>query len=159
MFTHRLLVAIGASTQLILTPILWRLAGRRFTEVHTPQARNEELPRLRSALRRALRRDSPNLRHGAALAIAVAASTLLFRWMGLPNGYWMPLTVLIVLRSSFNDTVAFALARIALLRPSPPDLLLLSAAFAWACYALLRVNYAMFTFCITGYVAVLFALA
>ena len=81
---------------------------------------------------------SPNLRHAGALAIAVGASTILFRKLGLPNGYWMPMTVLIVLRSSFDDTVAFALARIggtvagagfvtlaiALSRPSPPYLVL-----------------------------------
>ena len=74
--------------------------------------------------------------------------------MDLPNGYWMPMTVLIVLRSSFNDTVAFALARIAgtiagpgfvtlaiaLSRPSMPYLIFFSAAFAWGCYAVLRVN-------------------
>lgn len=166
------LVAVGAVAQLILTPILWRLVGRRFAEVHAPQAQEIGLPQLRTALRRALRWGSPNLRHAGALAIAVGAATILFRWMGLSNGYWMPMTVLIVLRASFNDTVAFALARIAgtiagagavtlalaLLRPSLPYLVLLSAAFAWGCYALLRVNYAMFTFCITGYVAVLFAL-
>lgn len=167
------LVAAGATAQLIVTPMLWRLAGRHFTEVHAPQARKEELPQLRSALRQALRWGSPNLRHAGALAIAVGASTILFRKLGLPNGYWMPMTVLIVLRSSFDDTVAFALARIggtvagagfvtlaiALSRPSPPYLVLFSAAFAWGCYALLRVNYAIFTFCITGYVALLFALA
>jgi hypothetical protein len=167
------LVAAGAIAQLIITPMLWRLAGRHFTELNAPQAREIEIPQLRSALRQALRWGSPNLRHAGALAIAVGASTILFRKTGLPNGYWMPMTVLIVLRSSFDDTVAFALARIggtvagagvvtlaiALSRPSPPYLVLLSAAFAWGCYALLRVNYAIFTFCITGYVAVLFALA
>ena len=113
------LVAAGATAQLILTPMLWRLAGRHFTEVHAPQARKEELPQLRSALRQALQWGSPNLRHAGALAIAVGASTILFRKLGLPNGYWMPMTVLIVLRS-FSTTPSRSPSRASAARSPAP---------------------------------------
>ena len=47
----------------------------------------------------------------------------------------------------------------ALLRPSIPVLVGLIAATAWACYAFLRVNYAILSMAITMYVVLLFAFA
>ena len=46
---------------------------------------------------------------------------------------------------------------VALLRPSQTILVALIAVMAWGCYALLRVNYALFSMLITGYIALLFA--
>jgi len=47
----------------------------------------------------------------------------------------------------------------ALLRPSIPVLVGLIAATAWACYAFLRVNYAILSMAITMRVVLLFAIA
>jgi uncharacterized membrane protein YccC len=169
------LVAAGGLAQLAVTSLSWRLAGQSFSRLWAPppDAAGDESRSLRSALRDAMRWRSPRLRYALTLAAAVGAATILFRVTALSNGYWMPMTVLIVLRYSRQDTVAFTFARIAgtvsaaglvtaalaLARPAPMFLVIMSGAFAWACYALLRVNYAIFSFGITGYVIMLFALA
>ena len=43
------------------------------------------------------------------------------------------------------------------LRPEPVTTAVLIVGFAWLCYALLRVNYALYAACITSYVVFLFA--
>jgi uncharacterized membrane protein YccC len=98
---------------------------------------------------------------------------VLYRVLEMPNGYWVPMTVLLILRPAARETAARALARLlgtlcgvglltllmALLRPSIPVLVGLIAATAWACYAFLRVNYAILSMAITMYVVLLFAIA
>ena len=87
------------------------------------------------------------------------------------NGYWIAMTILIVLRSELRDTVRITVTRIigtmvgagvatlvvALLRPSPTILVAVIGVTAWGCYACLRVNYALFNMLVTGYIALLFA--
>ena len=46
---------------------------------------------------------------------------------------------------------------VSLVRPSQTILVALIAVMAWGCYASLRVNYALFSMLITGYIALLFA--
>lgn len=72
-----------------------------------------------------------------------------------------------------SDTVAFSLARVAgsiggagvatlaaaVLHPSQPWLAGVATAMAWVCYTSLRVNYGLFSFGVTAYVALLFAFA
>ena len=81
------------------------------------------------------------------------------------------MTILIVLRSELRDTVRITVTRIigtmagagvatiivSLVRPSQTILVAPIAVMAWGCYALLRVNYALFSMLITGYIALLFA--
>ena len=81
------------------------------------------------------------------------------------------MTILIVLRSELRDTVRITVTRIigtmvgagvatlvvALLRPSQTILVAVIAVTAWGCYACLRVNYALFSMLVTGYIALLFA--
>ena len=44
-------------------------------------------------------------------------------------------------------------------RPSAAELVLFTAIFAWLSYAVLNVNYALFTLSLTGYIVFLLALA
>jgi hypothetical protein len=95
------------------------------------------------------------------------------RWLSLQHGYWVPMTVLLVLKPDFHQTFLRGVARIAgtlsgaalatllaaLVRPVPALLALLVLIFAWLCYSLPRVNYATFTICITVYIVFLLALA
>ena len=105
------------------------------------------------------------------LALTLAATTAAYRWLALPNGYWIPMTVAIVLKADFHQTASRGLGRFAgtllgaglstllaaELRPEPVTTAVLIVGFAWMCYALLRVNYALYAACITSYVVFLFA--
>jgi uncharacterized membrane protein YccC len=96
-----------------------------------------------------------------------------YREWHLPRGYWMPMTALLVLRPEFHDTFARGLARIAgtiagaalatlivnALAPGPAALTLLLLAFVWGCYAFFRMNYAIFTTCLTGYIVFILMLS
>jgi uncharacterized membrane protein YccC len=103
--------------------------------------------------------------------LAIAAS--LYRWLALPNGYWIPMTAAIVMKGTLQQTFQRGLARIvgtlagaalatliaAGLRPDPWILAVLVAIFAGSCYLLIYVNYAAFAVCLTSYVVFLLALA
>jgi hypothetical protein len=116
---------------------------------------------------------APGLGHAITMALAVSVAELLYRVLDMPNGYWVPMTVLLILRPVARETAARAVARLigtvcgaglltllmALLRPSVPVLVGLLAATAWTCYAFLRVNFAILSLAITMYVVLLFAIA
>jgi uncharacterized membrane protein YccC len=56
---------------------------------------------------------SPVLRHAVRLAFFVAGSDLVVRLAGLSRGYWVPLTLLVVLRPDFAATFQRAVLRVA----------------------------------------------
>jgi uncharacterized membrane protein YccC len=140
---------------------------------------NEELPprTLTEAwrtLKRAAGLRTARLRYCAALGVSTAAGVVLFRLIGLENGYWIPMTVLIVLRwGGLRLTLGRALARAlgtfagagvatlfaALVHPAPATLIILIVITAWACYSLQWVNYAAFSIGMTAYVVFGFAIA
>ena len=107
----------------------------------------------------------------AATVLAIAAA--LYRWLALPNGYWIPMTAAIVMKGTLRQTFQRGLARIvgtlagaalatliaAGLRPGPWILAALVVIFAGSCYLLIYVNYATFAVCLTSYVVFLLALA
>jgi uncharacterized membrane protein YccC len=85
----------------------------------------------------------------------------------------MPMTALLVLKPDFHDTFARGAARIAgtilgggvaalivrELHPESGAVTLLLLAFVWACYALFRMNYTIFTIAVTGYVVFILKLS
>lgn len=105
------------------------------------------------------------------LAVTLAVTTAVYRRWQWPNGYWVPMTVAIVLKADFHQTAARGLGRLAgtllgaglatllvsELRPTPAATAALIVVFAWLCYILLRVNYALYATCITSYIVLLFA--
>jgi len=107
----------------------------------------------------------------AAVVLAIAAT--LYRWLALPNGYWIPMTAAIVMKGTLQQTFQRGLARIvgtlagavlatliaSSLRPDPWILAALVAIFAGSSYLLIYVNYATFAVCLTAYVVFLLALA
>ena len=90
------------------------------------------------------------LRVGVTLAVAVALSHL----FPVGHGYWLPMTVMIVLKPDFTATLRRGLARsvgtllgaglvtllLAELAPSPAGLIVLTVALYAACVAALRAN-------------------
>ena len=116
---------------------------------------------------------NPVFHFGIRIAVVLTLSAEIDRRMQIPSGYWIPMTALLVLKPAFNETVKRALARItgtlvgavltsylvAHLQPTPVLLACLVVVFAFACYALVNVNYALFTMFMTSYIVFLLALA
>jgi uncharacterized membrane protein YccC len=152
----------------------WRTAGAMTgdDESPAPAARLAPLrrhPPVRDALTTLwanLTRRSTAFRHALRLGLTVGAATAVYHVLQLERGYWIPMTALLVLRPEFHDTFARGIARIAgtvagaavatlivnAFNPGPIALTVLVLAFVWGCYALVRMNYAIFTVCLTGYI-------
>ncbi len=105
------------------------------------------------------------LRQGITLAVAAETEHV----TGLPNGYWVPMTALLVLRPAFQPTfhrgvlrvggtiIGAALATLLVreFRLDPVAVGALTALFAWLAYALVNVNYGLFAVFLTGYIVFL----
>ncbi|HZQ41680.1 MAG TPA: FUSC family protein [Acidobacteriaceae bacterium] len=106
----------------------------------------------------------------ARLAVVLLTSTELYRYFHVRNGYWIPMTALLVLKPQWASTLSRGIARmlgtvagagfalmLSRFMPYPtwvmPTLVIVSA---WGCYALQAVNYAVFSFFITLYIVFLF---
>ena len=142
------------------------------------EAASQPLPRapLRTAgrlLRRHLSWRAPTGRYAVVLALSVGGLDLISRRLDLPNGYWAPMTLLILLKPAFRDTLKRGVQRIlgtlggagvatlaaAYLRPSEPLTAALITASAFGAYVLLRVNYLAYSLCMTAYIAFMLTLA
>ncbi|MFC4454689.1 FUSC family protein [Deinococcus sonorensis] len=97
---------------------------------------------------------------------AMTLATLAERLLHIPNGFWIPLTVCLVLRPEFSVTVHRGVTRIAgtgvgvvlamsimlVLHPAGLALSGLLIMAAWLSYALFLTNYAVFSAAITVYI-------
>jgi hypothetical protein len=178
------LVMAGGVLQIISSSILLRLLQQLRTDLlSVARYLREEHQALRSSVEQAARslvnkNDKKNeppsaLPYALRLAITVGVSTEIYRHFGFANGYWIPMTALLVLRPGLSDTANRAIARtlgtligailasfaLAHLAPSPPTLAVLILFFAWLAYSLNSVNYGLFTLCLTAYIVCLLALA
>jgi hypothetical protein len=137
-----------------------------------PLRRRPPLGDALTTLRANLTLGSTACRHALRLAATLAAAAAIERGLGLPRGYWIPMTAALVLRPEFHDTFARGTARVAgtlvgagcstviatMFHPGPIGLTILVLGFVGAGYAVVRANYALFTVCITGYVVFLLML-
>ncbi len=173
------LVMAGGALQLITSSILLRLLSQLRTDLlSVARYMRDEHQALRlhveQAARSLVNRDTaPSaLPYSIRLAITLGASTEIYRHFQFTNGYWIPMTALLVLRPGLSDTANRAIARtvgtlagamlasyaLAHLQPSPPILAVLVLLFAWLSYSLNNVNYGLFTLCLTAYIVSLLAL-
>ena len=104
------------------------------------------------------------------LAITLLLCTAIYRHFHIRNGYWLPMTALLVLKPQWSDTLSRGIARlagtivgagIALLLAHTvmigmPVVFVVVVLCAWACYALQAVNYALFSMFTTLYIVFLF---
>lgn len=121
------------------------------------------------AMRRELRADSAVLRHALRLAAVVAVGQLLGARLAPEHGYWVALTVVMVLRPDFSQTfergsarlvgtvagVLVAGAVLALLRPDPYLSAALAVVSVFALYLLMRTGYTVVSACTSAYVVFL----
>lgn len=170
------MVLAGGALQMLIFSASY--GARHLLRGHSPAEQTEpthrKVPRRIRELLRCLR-DELKL-HGetpeyiARLAIVLLVSTAIYRVFGLRNGYWIPMTALLVLKAQWASTLSRGIARmlgtvagagaalvLARLLPFPgwfvPVMVLVSA---WGCYALQAVNYAVFSAFMTLYVVFLF---
>ncbi|WP_328356594.1 FUSC family protein [Mycobacterium sp. NBC_00419] len=115
--------------------------------VDDPRARRQ--PRVLDMLRREIRWSSPVFRHAVRLAIGVGAALVLISVRVVPEGVWIPLITLVVLRPGCPRTYMRSLERIAgaavgltaataitvLWHPIPPLIALLAVVFLAAGWA------------------------
>lgn len=127
------------------------------------------LPILRANL--SLR--SSAFRHALRLSVTIAIAAALYRVLDLPRGYWVPLTVIFVLRPDFGSTFTRGLQRYvgtalgtvlatlltAALSPGPYGLAALATVLAVGIFAFLNANYGLFTISITAWIIFLVAFA
>jgi uncharacterized membrane protein YccC len=112
---------------------------------------------------------SSTFRHAARLSVALMVAVIAYRGMSLGSGYWVPLTVLFVLRPDYGSTIAGGIGRTigtmagvtiawAIVTPfSPPDpaIVVLLALLAGIAYAIYPANYALFSVVLVVLVALL----
>ena len=188
-FSRSLAICVGRlSSSAIVEPLLgqiraaWRTAGiltavpGHLASQREHIAKRAPRPALRDGLitlRAILTRRSTACRHPLPLAAGLTLATAGGRALGLPRGYWLPLTIALVLKPDFHDTFAFSIGRVAgtvlgaaiataiayLFAPGPVALIVLVLAFVWGAYGFGTANYAAVTICITGYVIFLMTLA
>jgi hypothetical protein len=156
----------GGLVQALVSAVAWMLSDKR-----------EESPGMRERARAGRRLlvenltlASPSLRHALRWGIALGVAVAIYRFIDLQgHGYWIPLTVLFVLKPTTDDTwervamrTAGTIAGLVLatalaegLGAAPLPVALLLAAAAMFAYALLALEYALFTAAITVFVVLL----
>lgn len=115
---------------------------------------------------------SPGCIYAFRQALTVGVSVEIFRRLGIPSGYWIAMTALLVLKRDFRTTLARGFARVSgtllgagiagviatFLHLSPLTLSVLIVIFAWAAISVTNVNYALYVLNLTAYIAYLLAL-
>jgi hypothetical protein len=158
----------GGVLQMLFVLALWRIQGT-VNPVLGGSSTLEEDRILSHAIEANPGRRLQAIRAAIVLAVSAAA----YRYMRLPNGYWIPMTAAIVMKPALIQTFQRGLARVlgtlagaalatliaSALQPQPWILVALVVVFAWTCYLLIYVNYAVFAVCVTSYVVFLLALA
>ena len=122
-------------------------------------------------VREQARPDATTFNYTLKLALTLGISTVLYRSLHWRNGYWAPMTALLVLKPKWGNTLSRGIARLAgtllgaaitvfLARIFPPfahwTYFLLILITAYACFALQAVNYAAFSTALTLYTIFLF---
>ena len=166
------MVLAGGGLQILVFSLFY-LLKREPREPGTLRTHERIAPRMRELAQGLPEQLEP---HGetapfvARLVLVLLASTAIYRFFDVRNGYWIPMTALLVMKPQWGHTLSRGIARmlgtvagagialvVAKLLPFPawvlPTLVVVSA---WGCYALQAVNYAVFSVFITLYIVFLF---
>lgn len=125
--------------------------------------------RALTTLRAQLTPRSSAFRHATRLAVALMLAVVAYRVLPLGRGYWVPVTVLFVLRPDYLSTysrgvgralgtmlgVVIAATIVTVGHPSDPVVLVLVTVLAFLAYAFFAANYALFSVMLTTLVALL----
>lgn len=155
----------------------WRTAGVP-TAVPGHLAPRRELGPLRRrrpllegliTLRANLTMGSTACRHALRLAAILTVALAGARFLELPRGFWLPLTIALVLKPDFHDTFAFSVQRMAgtvlgaagataialVVAPEPALLVVFLLVSVWGAYGFGIANFSAASVCFTAYVVFL----
>lgn len=166
------LVLAGGTLQIIVVETLVSLADVRRELSGWAQTRAEIGEGLRN-LRAGLHPGSEHFRFAIRVAVALCAGEFIARQFAFPNGYWIGMTTVLLLRIDFHDTWRRSLARIggtvagvllatlllAWLRPAPAATAAMAVAFGMLAFAFLRTHYGVFSAWVTAYIVCLLVFA
>ena len=90
------MVLVGGAVQLAVVLVIRRFAPGRFfaPATNAPFTAGTILSQVHAMITGR----APGLVHAVTMALAVSAAELLYRVLDMPNGYWVPMTVLLILR-------------------------------------------------------------
>jgi hypothetical protein len=167
------MVLLGGALQMLVFAATYRFYRRSKIEraIHPepfPERFRNRTQELWAGLRAAVRQvhTGATLSYIFRLSITLVAATLYYRRHHLPNGYWAPMTAILVLRPEWSGTMSRGTARL-LGTVAGATLVVLNALYlplnlwvvfalvliaAWATYAVQAVNYALFAFFLTLYI-------
>ncbi len=158
--------SLGGLMQALWSLIVWVVADRAADEPEKAWS----TPRALAALRAELSLGSASARHAIRFGVALAAGVALYRLLGMrDHGFWIPLTVLFVMRPEREETTHRLLLRglgtvlgliiaTAIGEAFGNEEIVLAVVLSIAAalsFGLLTVQYALFTASITVYVVVL----
>jgi uncharacterized membrane protein YccC len=154
-----------AASRWAVSLVGWIAAAARESRLGAPRPapRSHPLHDLRAEL--TLR--SAAFRHAARLSVALLVAGIVYRRLPLGSGYWVPLTVLFVLKPDYGTTIARGIGRAAgtlagvtvawaivtLSSPSDGVIVALLALLVCAAYAVFPANYALFSVVLTVLIA------
>jgi len=172
-----LLILVGGFTQIGCITLLWRLEGvRRFgNESASTSTPPDDLPpfsELWKQFRVALRFSSNTFHYALRVAITLVIAVELDHLLHLKNGYWLPMTTVVVLKPDFYRTYTDGVQRVVgtltgviaatiiahLLQPQNLVLASLCAIFAYFAYVFQKANAVLFSTSLTSFVVFLIAL-
>jgi uncharacterized membrane protein YccC len=144
-------------------------AERRLQGVVVEAPPGHRLARALLALRAELTPRSSAFRHATRLSIALMVAVIAYRLLPVGWGYWVPLTVLFVLRPDYLSTfsrgigraigtmVGVAIASLVATTLAPPDwvIVVLLTVLTFGAYAVFPANYLIFTLIVTPLVALM----
>jgi uncharacterized membrane protein YccC len=148
-------------------------SARDYEGLRRPRHQHRPVAETTLTLRANLSRQSTIFRHAVRLAVTLTAAMIIYRLSGIPHGYWIALTALIVLRQDYNTTAVRGVSRIggtivgaflatllvAVVHPDVTGLAVMFGIVTWLAFVIVRVNYGLFSVCVTAYVVFLLAFA
>ncbi|WEK49919.1 MAG: FUSC family protein [Candidatus Kaistia colombiensis] len=161
----------GGVLQIALVTTGWALVGK--SAIIREHDGTERWQDLFAVMGHRLTGGSDTARIAIGTALLAVLTTVMTKTATIPNGYWIPVTALIVLKPQSDKTVERAVFRIcgtvagagiatliaALLRPDEGMLAVLVVALAGVAYSMQRSGYAAFVASVTACVAFLVSLA
>ncbi len=167
------MVLLGGAMQMVVYAVA-KLLQRSDTAPRPPFLRqlHTRSGQLWRGLRAELQWSADTTGYVLRLAVVLLVTTAIYQRLPYGNGYWAPMTALLVLRPEWSGTLSRSIARLVGTLAGAGFLLLLShettlsnpelfacvLVFAWCCFFLQAVNYAVFSFCLTLYVVFSFRL-
>ncbi len=166
------LVLVGGAVQMACFAAMLFLAEGR-ARVPSPVGLIDDFRVAMLRLEFPVRQRSALFGFALRFAVTLVAAVATERVLAIPNGYWVAMTALLLMRPDFQDTLARGLGRVGgtiagaaaasalshFYAPGRVALAALVASFAFLGYATLRLNFVVFAFCVTSYVIFLLVLA